>query len=276
MTDAKKLLKGAVLLAVAKPPVGVKLDPPAGILLYGPPGTGKTMLAKAASNMLGASFFNLPGGEIENKWYGESSKIVKRVFEEARVKSPSIVFLDEIDTLVGKRDAGSERDPSKSILGTLLTEMEGATTSKGKNPPMVLVLAGTNQPMNLDPAFLTRFNRRVMIPLPDENARSAILAKQITARGLSLEVPLESIVARTEGYSGRELRNLAQEMIRLMVEECNTDLYERVGKENLAESSYKVGPITHAHVERALHDVRAVTSHEAIVRLEEWARGGIS
>jgi katanin p60 ATPase-containing subunit A1 len=273
LEDTKRVLREAVAFAVASLPDGVVMEPQAGILLYGPPGTGKTMLASAACGSLGATFFNVPLSEIENKYFGESPKILRGVFEAARAKAPAIILLDDVDTIVTSRGDDKAHGASRAILGTLLTEMDGIHTKGKGSRPLVLVLASTNEPWSLDGALLSRFNRSVYVPLPDAATRRSILQKQLTERGFALEPSLDDLVQRTERYSGRELRNLCQAMVNRMLSDANLDLLgDGQGVDQFRGRQLKVAPIRREQVEYALQRVRSGVDDATIQRLEGWRR----
>lgn len=275
LEDTKRLLKEAVAFAVASLPEGVSMEPQGGILLYGPPGTGKTMLASAACGSLGASFFNVPLAEIESKYFGESPKILRGVFQEARKQAPSIILLDDVDTLVTSRGDDKAHGASRAILGTLLTEMEGIHTKSKGARPLVLVLASTNEPWALDQALLSRFNRAVYVPLPDPTTRRSILEKQITGRGFTIDVPLDDLVQRTARFSGRELRNLCQAMTNRMLSDANEDLFSGQGGsvQAMKGRQLKVTPIRRSQAEYALAKVVPGVDDAMVKRLEGWRRG---
>ena len=168
----------------------IGIEAPKGVLLYGPPGTGKTMLAKAVASETNASFFSIGGPEIMSKFYGESEERLRDTFKEAQENAPSIIFIDEIDSIAPKREEVSG-DVEKRVVSQLLTLMDGLA-SRGK----VVVIGATNRPDALDPALRRpgRFDREIEIGIPDKTGRSDIL--QIHTRGMPLteDVDLESLI----------------------------------------------------------------------------------
>ncbi|AWR95818.1 AAA family ATPase [Acidianus brierleyi] len=183
------------------------LRAPKGVLLYGPPGTGKTLLAKALANSVMANFFYISGPEIASKYYGESEKKLREIFEQATKDSPSIVFIDEIDAIAPSRDsAASEAD--RRIVAQLLTLMDGVTSRSG-----ILIIGATNRPNAIDPALRRpgRFDREIEIPVPGKKERLEILKIHTRRLKLSSDVDLEKIAEITHGFVGADLEALVRE-----------------------------------------------------------------
>ncbi|EWG07264.1 MAG: proteasome-activating nucleotidase [Candidatus Aramenus sulfurataquae] len=187
------------------------IQPPKGVLLYGPPGTGKTMLAKAVAAESNATFIHVVASEFAQKFVGEGARIVREVFELARKKAPSIIFIDEIDAIGAKRvDLGTsgEREIQRTLM-QLLAELDGFHPLDN-----VKIIAATNRVDILDPALLRpgRFDRLVEIPLPDVGARKEIFSIYIRKMKVRLEdFDLERIARMTEGFSGADIRNMCTE-----------------------------------------------------------------
>ena len=183
---------------------------PKGILLVGPPGTGKTMLAKAVAGESNVPFFSISGSEFVEMFVGMGASKVRSLFKDAKEKAPCIVFIDEIDAIGGKRNAGNfgGNDEREQTLNQLLTEMDGFEGNNG-----IVVLAATNRPENLDPALLRpgRFDRRVPVELPDLQGREDIL--KVHAKKVKTEPGIDyNVVARmASGASGAELANIINE-----------------------------------------------------------------
>ena len=182
----------------------VGITPPKGILLVGPPGCGKTLLAKAVAQQTDATFIRMVGSELAQKYIGEGGRMVRELFSLAKEKSPSIIFLDEIDAIGAKRLDGStsgDREVQRTLM-QLLAELDGFDALED-----VKIIAATNRPDILDDALLRpgRFDRIVTIPLPDETGRKEILALHTSGMSTS-RINLKTIVEKTEGYSGAELK----------------------------------------------------------------------
>ncbi|GAA0528257.1 transitional endoplasmic reticulum ATPase [Halorubrum aquaticum] len=183
------------------------IEPPQGVLLHGPPGTGKTLLAKAVANETSASFFSIAGPEIISKYYGESEQQLREIFEDAKEESPSIVFIDELDSIAPKREDVTG-EVERRVVAQLLTMMDGLET-RGQ----VVVIGATNRVDSVDPALRRpgRFDREIEIGVPDEVGRKEIL--QIHTRGMPLsdDVSLDHLADETHGFVGADVESLTKE-----------------------------------------------------------------
>jgi transitional endoplasmic reticulum ATPase len=183
------------------------IEPPQGVLLHGPPGTGKTLLAKAVANETSASFFSIAGPEIISKYYGESEQQLREIFEDASEESPSIIFIDELDSIAPKREDVTG-EVERRVVAQLLTMMDGLE-SRGQ----VIVIAATNRVDSVDPALRRpgRFDREISIDVPDETGREEIL--QIHTRGMPLsdDVSLPELADDTHGFVGADIESLTKE-----------------------------------------------------------------
>jgi transitional endoplasmic reticulum ATPase len=236
------------------------VEAPKGVLLYGPPGTGKTLLAKAVAGETNAHFISLSGPEIMGKYYGESEEKLREIFTQAEENSPSIIFIDEIDSIAPKRDEVSG-ELEKRIVSQLLTLMDGMK-SRGK----VVVIAATNRPDSIDPALRRpgRFDREIEIGIPDDKERFEILS--IHTRGMPIDekVDLKQISKITHGFVGADLEVLAKEAamrsLRRILPEIDLD-EEKVSSEILQKIQ-----ITSEDFRDALKEVRPSALREVQVQ----------
>ncbi|WOG87309.1 hypothetical protein DCAR_0206532 [Daucus carota subsp. sativus] len=208
LENVKDTLKELVMLPLQRPELfckGQLTKPCKGILLFGPPGTGKTMLAKAVATEAGANFINISMSSIASKWFGEGEKYVKAVFSLASKIAPSVVFVDEVDSMLGRRENPGEHEAMRKMKNEFMMNWDGLRT---KDKERVLVLAATNRPFDLDEAVVRRLPRRLMVNLPDATNREKILRVILAKEELGPNVRLEEIASMTDGYSGSDLKNL--------------------------------------------------------------------
>uniref|UniRef100_A0A0A0LJV7 AAA+ ATPase domain-containing protein n=1 Tax=Cucumis sativus TaxID=3659 RepID=A0A0A0LJV7_CUCSA len=180
------------------------LKPCRGILLFGPPGTDKTMLAKAIANEVGASFINVSMSTITSKWFGEDEKNVRALFMLAAKVSPTIIFVDEVDSMLGQRTRVGEHEAMRKIKNEFMSHWDGLLT---RNDERILVLAATNRPFDLDEAIIRRFERRIMVGLPLVESRELIL-RTLLSKEKAEDLDFKELATMTEGYSGSDLKNL--------------------------------------------------------------------
>ncbi|CDP19139.1 unnamed protein product [Coffea canephora] len=253
LENAKRLLKEAVVMPIKYPKYFTGLlSPWKGILLFGPPGTGKTMLAKAVATECKTTFFNISASSIVSKWRGDSEKLVKVLFELARHHAPSTIFLDEIDAIISQRgEARSEHEASRRLKTELLIQMDGLTWSE----ELVFVLAATNLPWELDAAMLRRLEKRILVPLPEPDARRAMFEELLPSSSGEEKLPYDILVERTEGYSGSDIRLLCKEAAMQPLRQLILFLEDK--QEVMPEDELpKVGPITPGDIEVALKNTK--------------------
>lgn len=262
-------LKNSLALAFVQAPKGVDFDAPHRFLLYGPPGTGKTLLAACVSGTFGVPFFNVKVSDILSKYFGESPKLLSALFHFARKNSPSVIFFDEIESVSGDRD-GKMDGEERRMLSTLLSEMDGLKSKKEKNT--IFILAATNLPWSIDPAIMSRFERKYPVALPSGEARRRMIELHVLGRGYKLGVDMEKMVQYTRGYSGRELYHLSTAAIGAMIAECNPDMGKLIdrGMNKAGDYKAKIVPIGPKHLNEAFKKIRPQTDWEMLKRYEEW------
>ncbi|XP_018118467.1 spastin isoform X2 [Xenopus laevis] len=206
---AKQALQEIVILPSIRPELFTGLRAPArGLLLFGPPGNGKTMLAKAVAAESNATFFNISAASLTSKYVGEGEKLVRALFSVARELQPSIIFIDEVDSLLCERREG-EHDASRRLKTEFLIEFDGVQSG---GDDRVLVMGATNRPQELDDAVLRRFTKRVYVSLPNEETRLVLLRNLLSKQGNPLnEKELTQLSRLTEGYSGSDITALAKD-----------------------------------------------------------------
>ncbi|KAH6781472.1 hypothetical protein C2S51_006765 [Perilla frutescens var. frutescens] len=205
LENVKKLVHETVILPMRRPELfthGNLLRPCKGILLFGPPGTGKTLIAKALATESGANFINITTATITSKWVGETENLTRAVFSFASKLAPVIIFIDEVDSLLGAR---GHNEYSSSRLNEFMTAWDGL---KSKERERILVIGATNRPYDLDDAVIRRMPRRIYVGLPDVENRSKILKVLLSKENLEPEFSYEQLAKATEGYSGSDLKNL--------------------------------------------------------------------
>ncbi len=264
LSDEIQRLREMIELPMKHPEVFEKLgiESPKGVLMYGPPGTGKTLIARAVANESGANFFSIAGPEIMSKYYGESEQRLRELFEQANKEAPSIIFIDELDSIAPKREEVTG-EVERRVVAQLLTMMDGLE-ERGQ----VVVIGATNRIDAIDPALRRpgRFDREIEIGVPDRMERLEIL--QIHTRGMPLseEVRLEDIAERTHGFVGADISALAREAamkaLRRYLPQIKLD--EAVPREIL--NSMKV---TSSDFEASLKDVEPSAMREVLVELPE-------
>ncbi|PWN22860.1 putative VPS4-vacuolar sorting protein [Microstroma glucosiphilum] len=210
LQTAKDALKEAVILPIRHPHLFTgKRTPWRGILLYGPPGTGKSYLAKAVATEAKSTFFSVSSSDLVSKWMGESERLVKQLFQMAREAKPSIIFIDEVDSLCGTRGEG-ESEASRRIKTEFLVQMNGV----GNDDAGVLVLGATNIPWALDIAIKRRFEKRIYIPLPEAEARERLFKLNVGDTPCKLTpADYRQLGKMTDGYSGSDIAVLVRDAL---------------------------------------------------------------
>ncbi|KQK18893.1 hypothetical protein BRADI_1g45297v3 [Brachypodium distachyon] len=208
LEDVKKTLDELVTLPMRRPELfshGNLLRPCKGILLFGPPGTGKTLLAKALATEAGANFISITGSSLTSKWFGDAEKLTKALFSFASRLAPVIIFVDEVDSLLGARGGTFEHEATRRMRNEFMAAWDGL---RSKEKQRILILGATNRPFDLDDAVIRRLPRRIYIDLPDAQNRMKILKILLAKENLESEFGFDELANATEGYSGSDLKNL--------------------------------------------------------------------
>ena len=246
LKDAKQQLQEAVEWPLTKPEVFKRMGitPPRGILLYGPPGTGKTLLAKAVASESSANFISIKGPEVMSKWVGESEKAVRELFKKARQVAPTIVFLDELDSIAPMRGTDTGTHVHDSVVNQLLTSIDGLESMEG-----VVVIGATNRPDIIDQGLLRpgRFDRLVLIPSPDKTARLEIFKIHTKSIPLDKDVKLQELSDFCENYSGADIEALCREAAMIAIREND-----------------KAKKVKRIHFDKAMDTVRASITPDII------------
>jgi transitional endoplasmic reticulum ATPase len=262
LDDVKEDIRLRMIYPFAHPELAEKFDIRAGggVLLYGPPGTGKTMLAKATAGEIDATFFRISPADVLSKWVGEAEQNIKKLFDAAASEPRSIIFIDEIESLVpARRDEGSS--VMQRVVPQILQGMEGFDKKKAQP---ILFMGATNVPWQLDPAVLRpgRFDEKVYIPLPDLPAREKMLEIYLKHRPLESAVDLPDLARRLEGYSGADIKYLCDRAATIpFLQSVAT------GEE---------GQITREVIEDVLAEAKPSVSQEMLVRFEQWSQQAAS
>jgi len=230
------------------------IRPGGGVLLYGPPGTGKTMLAKATAGEIDAAFFRISAADVLSKWVGEAEQNIKKLFDAAAAEPRSIIFIDEIESLIpARRDEGSS--VMQRVVPQILQGMEGFDKKDGQP---ILFMGATNVPWQLDPAVLRpgRFDERVYIPLPDLPARRKMLQINLTHRPMAADVNLDTLAIAMEGFSGADIKYIC-------------DRAAAVSFLGSVASGVQ-GQITAAILQDALGGTDRSVTPEMLKRFEQW------
>lgn len=298
LEPVKAALNEAVILPKKFPQLFKgKRIPNRGVLMYGPPGTGKTHIARTLASMADMKFFSVSASTLISKYVGEGEKMVKELFKLASENKPSIIFVDEIDSILSRR-SDAEHEASRRLKTEFFIRMQEVIESSG-DEPSVLVLAATNRPWDLDPAALRRFGKRIYVPEPDAVAREKLLEINLKGEKTMLRrETLHRIAGKTEGYSGADMATIAREALMFPVREALSAKYffpidgdpenpesfiyapctpdfpgaEKMTIFELPQDSLFIPPVTEDHLEKALDNVKSSVSPEEIDKFVEWGK----
>ncbi len=266
LEKAKQELIEAVEWPLKYPDIfrAVKVKPPRGVLLFGPPGTGKTLLAKAVANESEANFISIKGPELLSKYVGESERAVRETFRKAKQAAPTVVFFDEIDSIVPRRSTVSDTHVSERVVSQILTELDGVEELKD-----VIIVAATNRPDMVDPALLRpgRFDRLIYIRPPGKEGREKIFEIHLKEKPLSDDVKLSELAEMTEGYVGADIEGICREAAMLALREI---ISPGIGRKDLQEKVASI-KLTKKHFEQAIRRVKPTTSRETLREYEKSA-----
>lgn len=256
---AKKCVNELVIWPMARPDIFTGLRTlPKGLLLFGPPGTGKTLIGKAIANQSKATFFNISASSLTSKWIGQGEKLVRTLFAVAAVKQPSVIFIDEIDSLLTQRSS-EENEASRRMKTEFLVQLDGAGT---KAKDVILVIGATNRPQELDEAARRRFVKRLYIPLPSFEARLDLVSRLLKDNKNDLTDEDKTFIAHsTKGYSGADVRALCTEAAMGPIRNCadirtmNADTVRAINLDDFKE---------------ALRGVRSSVATKDLAFYKEW------
>ncbi|XP_057809223.1 uncharacterized protein LOC131023683 [Salvia miltiorrhiza] len=259
---AKQALTEMVILPTKRRDLFTGLRKPAkGLLLFGPPGTGKTLLAKAVASESEATFFNVSASSLTSKWVGEGEKLVRTLFQVAISRQPSVIFIDEIDSIMSTRTE-NENEASRRLKSEFLVQFDGVASNSGD---LVTVIGATNKPQELDDAVLRRLVKRIYIPLPDANARRVLLKHKLKGQAFSLpDRDVERLVAETDGYSGSDLQALCEEAAMMPIRELGADI--------LTVQANQVRRLRYGDFQKAMTVIRPSLQRSKWAELERWNR----
>ncbi|QLL32295.1 hypothetical protein HG536_0C04640 [Torulaspora globosa] len=275
LEGAKSSLKEAVVYPFLRPDLfrGLR-EPVRGMLLFGPPGTGKTMLARAVATESHSTFFSISASSLTSKYLGESEKLVRALFAVAKKLSPSIIFVDEIDSIMGSRNSDGENESSRRIKNEFLIQWSslsaaaaGSNSRSGSgddDDERVLVLAATNLPWSIDEAARRRFVRRQYIPLPEPETRSVQLKRLLSHQKHSLtDEDFTDLLKLTDGFSGSDITSLAKDAAMGPLRE--------LGDQLLLVPTESIRPMALEDFKNSLNYIKPSVSQEGLKRYEEWA-----
>ncbi|XP_073048392.1 katanin p60 ATPase-containing subunit A1-like [Primulina eburnea] len=273
LSEAKRLLEEAVVLPLWMPEYfqGIR-RPWKGVLMFGPPGTGKTLLAKAVATECGTTFFNVSSATLASKWRGESERMVRCLFDLARAYAPSTIFIDEIDSLCNARGASGEHESSRRVKSELLVQVDGvnaSSTNEDGTRKIVMVLAATNFPWDIDEALRRRLEKRIYIPLPNAESRKELIRINLKTVEVAADVDIDEVARRSEGYSGDDLTNVCRDAslngMRRKIAGKTRDEIKNMSKDEISND-----PVAMCDFLEAIAKVQPSVSSADIEKHEKW------
>ena len=278
LAPLKNELKFHYGLAMARIPDGMEIEGWQNIMFYGPPGTGKTLLACAIANKLSATFFNVKASQIVSKWVGESGKLISALYRLARKFTrdgqPSIIFIDEFDALCKSRGHEGQLY-HQQMLAAILGEIDGFANKGRRN--LVMTIGATNRPWDLDAAVLSRFERRILIDLPNAEARADIFKIHLEGKGIPVDhrsLDYAKLAQRTKQLTGREIARLCKDVTAHMLAEMNPDIPKLVdeGLKAIQHYDVKTRSLNAGDFGNRLENLVPDTSDADIAHYSDWGR----
>lgn len=276
LTVLKEELRFHYGLAMAKIPQGVEIEGWNNVMFYGPPGTGKTLLACAIANKLTATFFNVKASQIVSKWVGESGRLISTLYRVARKFTrdgrPSIIFIDEFDALCKSRNSDGHLY-HQQMLATILSEIDGFAQKNRRD--LVMTIGATNRPWDLDAAVLSRFERRILIDLPNSKARADIFRIHLDNKGIPVDhntISYPILAEKTKRLTGREIARLCKEVTACMLAEMNPEIPTLVdaGLKQIQKYEVKLRPLKLADFLEPLEQLAPDTSEHEASYYKKW------
>jgi spastin len=260
LTEVKQALKENIILPQLRPDLFAGIRAPTrGILFYGPPGNGKTMLAKAVATECQSTFFSISASTLMSKWVGESEKLMRTLFALANAHEPSIIFIDEIDSMLTARST-SENESARRLKTEFLVQFDGVNSGTGS----LLVIGATNRPFDLDEAALRRMTKRIYIGLPDFEARKGQILKLLKGVKYSLsDKQLDDIVFSTDGYSSADLTAVIKDVAMGPLRDIPADKLMKMKDTDLR-------PINQSDFVKTLRDFKPSVSKKSLQEYVEW------
>eukprot|EP00250_Pteridium_aquilinum_P014956 c22302_g2_i1 orf=409-1845(+) len=260
LEQAKQTLMEMVILPIRRSDLFTGLRKPArGLLLFGPPGNGKTLLAKAVASESSATFFSISASSLTSKWMGEGEKMMRALFGVARARQPSVIFIDEIDSIMSTRSSG-EHEASRRLKSEFLTQFDGVMSN---DDDRVVVMGATNRPEEIDDAVRRRLVKRIYVPLPSKSTRREVLNKLLKGSAYSLpQAEIERIAQDTDGYSGSDLHALCQEAAMIPIRE--------LGMRVNTVKADQVRPLRYTDFQQAMCGIRPSVSKDQLQHFELW------